>query len=66
MPKKKTQSDPTLPTASLGASNVDEDQLDPKEEKMLDKILMGVVIFVLGWLAIGVLMAVGGLFGVWK
>lgn len=45
---------------------VDEEALDPKDEKMLDKVLMGVVIFVLGWLALGVLMAVGGLFGIWK
>ncbi len=41
-------------------------QLDPKEEKVLDWILNGVVIFVLGWLALGVLLSVGGLFGLWK
>ncbi|KKS32695.1 MAG: hypothetical protein UU93_C0005G0003 [Candidatus Amesbacteria bacterium GW2011_GWA2_42_12] len=41
-------------------------QLDPKEEKVLDWILNGIVIFVLGWLALGIGMAVLGLFGVWK
>lgn len=46
---------------SLGAN-----ELDPKEEKVLDKILNGVVIFVLGWLALGVLLSVGGLFHLWK
>ena len=39
---------------------------DAAEEKFLDKLLMAIVVFVLGWLALGVLMAVGGLFGVWK
>ncbi|MBI2008638.1 hypothetical protein HYS82_03225 [Candidatus Amesbacteria bacterium] len=42
------------------------DKLDPQEEKVLDWILKAIVIFVLGWLALGVLMAVGGLFGIWK
>jgi hypothetical protein len=41
-------------------------ELDPKEEKVLDWILNGVVIFVLGWLALGILLSVGGLFGLWK
>ena len=41
-------------------------QLDPKEEKVLDWILNGVVVFVLGWLALGVLLSIGGLFGIWK
>lgn len=41
-------------------------ELDPKEEKILDWILNGVVIFVLGWLALGVLLSVGGLMGLWK
>lgn len=41
-------------------------QLDPKEEKILDWILNGVVVFVLGWLALGVLLSLGGLFGLWK
>jgi hypothetical protein len=40
-------------------------QLDPKEEKMLDMILNGVVIFVLGWLGLGILLSVGGLFHLW-
>lgn len=42
-----------------------EEELDPQEEKVLDWILKAVVIFVLGWLALGVLMAVGGLFHLW-
>lgn len=41
-------------------------KLDPKEEKVLDWILNAIVIFVLGWLALGIGMAVLGLFGVWK
>lgn len=41
------------------------DQLDPKEEKMLDMILNGIVIFVLGWLGLGILLSVGGLFRLW-
>jgi hypothetical protein len=41
-------------------------ELDPKEEKMLDWILNGIVIFVLGWLGLGILLSVGGLFGLWK
>lgn len=44
----------------------ENDKLDPQEEKVLDWILKAIVIFVLGWLALGVLMAVGGLFGIWK
>lgn len=41
-------------------------ELDPKEEKMLDMILNGVVIFILGWLGLGILLSVGGLMGLWK
>lgn len=40
-------------------------QLDPKEEKILDWILNAVVIFVLGWLGLGILLSVGGLFKLW-
>ncbi|KKU28655.1 MAG: hypothetical protein UX80_C0012G0013 [Candidatus Amesbacteria bacterium GW2011_GWA2_47_11b] len=40
-------------------------ELDPKEEKMLDWILNAVVIFVLGWLGLGILLSVGGLFHLW-
>lgn len=36
-------------------------ELDPKEEKVLDWILNGIVIFVLGWLALGILLSVRGL-----
>jgi hypothetical protein len=35
--------------------------LDPAEEKLLDRILMGIVIFVLGWLALGILLSIKGL-----
>ncbi len=41
-------------------------ELDPKEEKVLDWILNGIIIFVLGWLALGILLSVGGLFHLWK
>jgi hypothetical protein len=37
------------------------DKLDPAEEKLLDRILMGIVIFVLGWLALGILLSIKGL-----
>jgi hypothetical protein len=40
--------------------------LDPKEEKMLDWILNGVVIFILGWLGLSILLVIGGYFGLWK
>lgn len=53
------------PPASLRAAQ-DEEKLDPQEEKILDWILKGVVIFVLGWLALGVFLAIGGYFGWWK
>ena len=43
-----------------------EDKLDPAEEKMLDRILNGVVIFILGWLGLSVLLVIGGYFGMWK
>ena len=43
-----------------------EDKLDPKEEKMLDMILNGVVIFILGWLGLSILLVIGGYFGMWK
>lgn len=43
-----------------------EDKLDPQEEKVLDWILKGIVIFVLAWLGLSVLLVIGGLFGVWK
>jgi hypothetical protein len=44
----------------------DEDKLDPAEEKMLDNILKGVVIFILGWLGLSILLVIGGYFGMWK
>ena len=43
-----------------------EDKLDPQEEKILDWILKGVVAFILGWLALSILMVIGGYFGMWK
>lgn len=41
-------------------------ELDPKEEKVLDWILNGIIIFVLAWLGLGILLSVGGLFHLWK
>ncbi len=43
-----------------------EEGLDPKEEKMLDWILKGVVAFVLGWLGLSILLVFGGFLGLWK
>jgi len=40
--------------------------LDPQEEKVLDWILKGVVIFILGWLGLSILLVIGGYFGIWK
>ncbi|MEK7155238.1 MAG: hypothetical protein AAB697_03940 [Patescibacteria group bacterium] len=61
MAVKKTKVGPSFAKASerLGG------KLDPKEEKMLDWILNAVVIFVLGWLGLGILLSVGGLFKLW-
>jgi len=39
--------------------------LDPQEEKVLDWILKGVVFFILGWLALSLLLVVGGYFHLW-
>lgn len=47
-------------------SPADTDKLSDKEEKVLDWILNGIVIFVLAWLGLGILLSIGGLFGVWK
>ncbi|TSC85289.1 MAG: hypothetical protein G01um101416_955 [Microgenomates group bacterium Gr01-1014_16] len=67
---KKLKNSKTLkletPEPVVVEKNDDGDKLDPQEEKVLDWILKAIVIFVLGWLALGVLMAVGGLFGIWK
>lgn len=63
MAAKKTVKKPTIETKKadfLGG------QLDPKEEKVLDWILNGIIIFVLGWLALGILLSVGGLLNLWK
>ncbi|MEK7504626.1 MAG: hypothetical protein AAB550_03980 [Patescibacteria group bacterium] len=49
----------------MATKKVTSDQLDPKEEKMLDWILNAIVIFVLGWLGLGILLSVGGLFHLW-
>jgi hypothetical protein len=43
----------------------DENTLDPQEEKILDWILKAVVFFVLGWLALAILMVIGGYFHLW-
>jgi hypothetical protein len=44
----------------------EEGKLDPQEEKVLDWILKAVVAFILGWLALSILMVIGGYFGIWK
>lgn len=41
-------------------------ELSQKEEKTLDMILNGVIVFVLAWLGLGILLSVGGLFNLWK
>lgn len=48
------------------AAAVDSDKLTGQEEKVLDWILNGIVIFILAWLGLGILLSVGGLFGIWK
>lgn len=62
--KKKAQVEETK--LVLDDVTVGEDKLDPSEEKVLDWILKGIVIFVLAWLGLSVLLVIGGLFGVWK
>ena len=59
MATKKVTSD------KVTSDKVEMDKLDPKEEKMLDWILNAIVYFVLGWLGLGVLLSVGGLFHLW-
>ncbi len=44
---------------------VEEDRLDPKEEKVLDWILNGVVGFILIWLAFSIILVLGGLWHLW-
>lgn len=76
MAAKKGKTKPTEPEmkqetvvtpAKVDSSEMDEDgKLDPAEEKMLDRILMGVVIFILGWLGLSIILVVLGYFGVWK
>lgn len=56
-----------MPKWHQAEAGMDEgEKLDPKEEKMLDWILNGVVIFILGWLGLSVLLVIGGYFGLWK
>ncbi|MEK9200869.1 MAG: hypothetical protein AAB909_02775 [Patescibacteria group bacterium] len=62
--KKKAQSDKVAEVQSDVVVN--EENLDPQEEKVLDWILKGIVIFILAWLGLSVLLVIGGLFGVWK
>ncbi len=76
--KRKTKSknsriqksnDPVMPEISAEVVNKDEEwgeALDPQEEKVLDWILKGVVIFILGWLGLSILLVIGGYFGMWK
>lgn len=51
--------------SSIVTSDKVDDQLDPKEEKVLDWILNAIIVFVLGWLGLGILLSVGGLFKLW-
>lgn len=44
---------------------IEEERLDPQEEKVLDWILKGVVGFILAWLGLSILMVIGGLFHLW-
>lgn len=55
-----------MPKWHAGEMGEGEEKLDPQEEKMLDWILKGVVIFILGWLGLSVLLVIGGYFGLWK
>ncbi len=52
-------------SAKVASDTVVKDQLDPKEEKILDWVLNGIIVFVLGWLGLGILLSVGGLFKLW-
>lgn len=53
-------------TTKVSEAQNDSDKLTAQEEKVLDWILNGIVVFVLGWLALGVLLSLGGLLGIWK
>lgn len=57
--------EPSYAKASEGEQEWGE-PLDPQEEKVLDWILKGVVIFILGWLGLSILLVIGGYFGLWK
>ena len=63
--KSKMPVEPVMPEKKQDEMGVDGN-LDPEEEKMLDWILKGIVWFVLGWLALSVLLVIGGYFGLWK
>lgn len=51
-------------TPVVKETNQDDDlfgeKLDPAEEKMLDRILMAVVIFILAWLGLSILLVLRG------
>ena len=67
MPVEPVKEAAGLPKWHQTDDQMDEgEKLDPKEEKMLDWILNGVVIFILGWLGLSVLLVIGGYFGLWK
>lgn len=62
--KKKKVSEEVVPVEVARVEDKNEwggEKLDPAEEKMLDRILTGIVIFVLGWLTLGILLSVKGL-----
>jgi hypothetical protein len=63
---KVVPSEVSMPKWHETSEVADEDKLDPAEEKMLDNILKGVVIFILGWLGLSILLVIGGYFGMWK
>jgi hypothetical protein len=65
MAVKKTLRQAQSKTVKAAEVVKDENALDPQEEKILDWILKAVVIFVLGWLALAVLMVIGGFFHLW-
>lgn len=62
--KKQAVREEKVVVAKL-APVVDENQLDPQEEKILDWILKAVVAFVLGWLGLAIVMVIGGFFHLW-
>jgi len=61
----KVESSSANPPTLKASEGLEEGQLDPQEEKVLDWILKAVVAFILGWLGLSILMVIGGYFGIW-